>query len=89
LTERLWKESGAVVLASGPDGRLVGQAALEVVGDANRRSRLSRLAHDLYDEVFDIRHAVALLEAADGSAGVRARPSNPMIREAFDVDKMA
>jgi glycosyltransferase involved in cell wall biosynthesis len=87
LTESFWNERGAVVLASGPDGRLVGEAALEIVEDADRRSRLSQLARELYDQVFDIRHGVALLEAARGNACVRTPPLNPMPREALDADR--
>lgn len=64
LTEGLWRESGAVALAPRPDGRLLADVALQVMGDADRRLRLSRLARDLYDRVFDIRHSVDRLRAA-------------------------
>ena len=65
LSEGLWKESGAVSLASAPDGPALGQAAVTLMADLAARATLATRARDLYDRQFASRHAVALLSATD------------------------
>lgn len=64
LTETFWREANAVTLIAEPDGRRVGEAAVEILHDLPQRERLARAARDLYDRMFDVRHAVAAVEAA-------------------------
>ena len=65
LSEDMWTESGAVKLAAGPDGRLVGEAAVALLADGHERAAVADRARTFYDERFAARHAVAMLTAAD------------------------
>jgi glycosyltransferase involved in cell wall biosynthesis len=64
LTESFWRDSGAVVLAGSPDPTSIGEATVDLLNDAPRRTRLGPAAWALYDRLFDIRHGVAILERA-------------------------
>jgi glycosyltransferase involved in cell wall biosynthesis len=63
LTESFWRE-GAVVLAPSPDPRQIAEAVLSLLDDRAERTRCAERGRQLYDRVFDVRHAVAALEQA-------------------------
>lgn len=60
LTEALWREEDAVVLA-GPEAQAMADAVLALLADGPRRERLADAARSLYERVFDVRHAVSML----------------------------
>jgi glycosyltransferase involved in cell wall biosynthesis len=60
LTEALWREEDAVVLA-GPESRAMADAVLALLADGPTRERLADAARSLYERVFDVRHAVSML----------------------------
>jgi glycosyltransferase involved in cell wall biosynthesis len=64
LTEPLWKESGAVVLAdvSNPTG--FAEAAVRLLRDRAERTRVAESGRRLFDSRFDVAHTVAALLAA-------------------------
>jgi glycosyltransferase involved in cell wall biosynthesis len=61
LSEPLWRESGAVALCSSPDAALLADEVAALLADDRRRSALAARARQLYDGVFDIRHALGAL----------------------------
>lgn len=64
LTEPLWSESGAVLLADvGDRAGFVAQVE-RLLNDAGERARLGERARALYDERFDLRHTIAALRAS-------------------------
>jgi glycosyltransferase involved in cell wall biosynthesis len=63
LTESLWAESGAVVLASADDRSALAQAAVDMVAECRRWPALARRARALYDERFSLRHTIEALRA--------------------------
>jgi glycosyltransferase involved in cell wall biosynthesis len=64
LTESLWAESEAVVLASADDIDAQTRAAEHLLNDTQQRRSLSLAAVKLYRERFDVQHTIAaLLEA--------------------------
>jgi glycosyltransferase involved in cell wall biosynthesis len=63
LTERLWEESGAVVLAPAGDAPALARATTALLADPVRAADIGRRAAALYDSRFDVRHAVATLRA--------------------------
>jgi glycosyltransferase involved in cell wall biosynthesis len=65
LTEALWAESGAVMLAPAEDVKAQAQAAEQLLMDASHRQRLSAAAVRLYRERFDMQHTIAALRAAE------------------------
>ena len=64
LTEPLWMESGAVVLAdvSNPTG--FAEAAVHLLRDRAERARVAESGRRLFDRQFDVAHTVAALRAA-------------------------
>ena len=64
LTEPFWEASVAVALVDEPDGARLGQAAVDLLQDEPRRRTLAGAAREMYDHLFDVRHAVAALEAS-------------------------
>lgn len=64
LTESFWAASNAVALADSPDASALTDRAIALLTDAGERARLGARATALYDQRFDIRHAVAQLEQA-------------------------
>jgi glycosyltransferase involved in cell wall biosynthesis len=69
LTESLWDESGAVVLAPSDDPIALAAATAALVGDADRRARLGGHGAALYDRRFHLRHSLAVLRSAS-AAGI-------------------
>lgn len=65
LTEPMWAESGAAVLAPVDDPRALAAAAATILLDVGRREELGRRAAALYDARFAVRHTVAALRACD------------------------
>jgi glycosyltransferase involved in cell wall biosynthesis len=63
LTEGLWEESGAVVLAPVGDASAIAAAAAALLADPVRAAGIGRCAAALYDSRFDVRHAVATLRS--------------------------
>ena len=61
LTESLWGESQAVVLAPDGDVRAIVVATERVLRDEIERQRLSAAAREFYQAKFDVRHVVAAL----------------------------
>ena len=64
LTEPLWAESGAVVLADVADRRGFVAEVERLLGDSAERQRLGTKAQALYDDRFHIRHTIAALRAS-------------------------
>jgi hypothetical protein len=60
-TEAFWRDSDAVALAPAPDGLRVGEAAVDLLQDSSRRAHLAGQALELYDRLFDVRHAISAL----------------------------
>ena len=60
-----WRDSDAVVLAGSSDPASIGDATVDLLNDEPRRTRLGPAAWALYDRLFDIRHAVAILERTE------------------------
>ena len=69
LTEPVWRESGAVVLAPAGDTQALVACTLTLAHDRARAERLGDRARALYDARFDIRHTIRAL--AGGKAAVR------------------
>jgi glycosyltransferase involved in cell wall biosynthesis len=61
LTEPLWAESEAVMLAPVEDTTALVNAAKRLLADNEHRRRMSIAARALYDERFDIKRTVAML----------------------------
>jgi glycosyltransferase involved in cell wall biosynthesis len=64
LSETIWAESGAVVLAPADDVHALVAAGAALIADSVRRAELSRRSQSLYAERFDVRHTVATLRSA-------------------------
>ncbi len=64
LTEPLWSESGAVLLADVTDRAGFVAQVERLLADAAARERLGESARALYDERFDLRHTIAALRAS-------------------------
>ena len=62
LTESLWEDSGAVVLAPYDDPVALAAATAALIGDADRRARLAADGAALYDRRFHLRHSLAALQ---------------------------
>lgn len=69
LTEPLWADTAGVTLVSGPDGRALGAATLRLLSDRDALRRRSLLSLALYERLFAVRHAEALLLASPGAGG--------------------
>ena len=68
LTEPLWTESGAIVLAPVGDPHALAAATATMLFDVARREEIGRRGAALYDARFDVRHAVAALRGLDAAA---------------------
>jgi glycosyltransferase involved in cell wall biosynthesis len=66
LTESIWREFDAVVLAPGPDS--VGEAANVLLRDPARAAALGRRGRELYRARFSIEHTVQALREPRGNA---------------------
>ncbi len=64
LTESLWAESGAVMLAPVADANAQAEATELLLSDAERSTALGLVAAKLYRERFDVRHTIAILNGA-------------------------
>jgi len=64
LTEPLWKESGAVVLADVSDTAGFASAVVGLIDDPGERKRIARQGQCLYRERFTVDHVVTALRAA-------------------------
>jgi glycosyltransferase involved in cell wall biosynthesis len=62
LTESLWEDSGAVVLAPADDPLALAAGAAALIGDSRRRARLGADGSALYERRFHIRHSLAALQ---------------------------
>ncbi len=62
-TEEIWLESGAVAITKTEDIAGFVRIVNELCADACKRTALARAAQKLFEERFDIRHAVAALRA--------------------------
>ena len=65
LTEPMWAEAGAAVLAPVDDPHALAAAAATILFDVSQREEIGRRAAALYDARFDVRHTVAALRALD------------------------
>jgi glycosyltransferase involved in cell wall biosynthesis len=63
LTEPMWAEAGAAVLAAADDPDALAAAAAAMLADGRRREEVGRCAASLYDDRFHIRHSVAALRS--------------------------
>jgi glycosyltransferase involved in cell wall biosynthesis len=63
LTEPMWAETGAAVLAAADDPQGLAIAAAATLVDVRRREEIGRRAVALYDARFHIRHSVAALRS--------------------------
>ncbi len=63
LTEALWAESDAVVLAPSADAEVLMKATLKLLSDETSRRRLGDAGKRLYDERFAVEHVVAALRS--------------------------
>ncbi|HEX8650903.1 MAG TPA: glycosyltransferase family 4 protein [Pyrinomonadaceae bacterium] len=61
LTESLWSESRAVILAEAGDTDGMVSAAERILSDAAERERLAAAARRLYQERFDVSHTISAL----------------------------
>lgn len=67
LTEPLWTESGAIVLAPVNDPHALAAATATMLFDVAQREAIGRRAAALYDARFDVRHTVAALRGPDAA----------------------
>ncbi len=65
LTESLWAESGAVMLASAEDVEAQASAIEHLLEDAGQRRTLSLAAAKLYLERFEVQHTIAALRGIE------------------------
>lgn len=67
LTEALWAESGAVVLAPAADVKAQAKAIEHLLVDSESRGNLNVAAAKLYRERFDVQHTIAALRGIGSS----------------------
>lgn len=65
LTEPMWAEAGAAVLAPVDDPHALAAAAAMILLDVSQREEIARRAAELYDARFAVRHTIAALRACD------------------------
>jgi hypothetical protein len=65
LTEPLWTESGAIVLAPVGDPHALAAATATMLFDVAQREEMGRRGAALYAARFDVRHTIAALRALD------------------------
>jgi glycosyltransferase involved in cell wall biosynthesis len=63
LTEPIWREADAVVLAPAGDAGALAAETAALLTDATRRQAIGARAAALYDARFDVRHSVAALRS--------------------------
>ena len=63
LTEGFWRQ-GDLALAPGPDPAAIGALVVELLEDAPRRAELGERGLGVYSRLFDVQHAVAVLQHA-------------------------
>jgi glycosyltransferase involved in cell wall biosynthesis len=61
LTESLWEEKGAVLLAPSDDVNAQAKATEQLLTNAEQRRELGLAALKFYDEHFDIQYSIAAL----------------------------
>lgn len=64
LTESIWRESQAVILAPDNDAQAIACETQRLLKDEAERERLSAAASALYYEKFDVEHVITTLRAA-------------------------
>ena len=64
LTEPLWEESGAVLLADVADSAAFAETVTRLLRSPGERHQLAARARSLYEQRFDLTHTVAALQAA-------------------------
>lgn len=67
LTEPMWAESGAAVLAPVDNPHALAAAAVTILFDVSQREEIARRAAALYDARFAVRHTIAALRACDAA----------------------
>jgi glycosyltransferase involved in cell wall biosynthesis len=65
LSETFWSAGGAIAIAASSSACDLGEAALDLLEDPARRSRMSAAARELYQKKFHIRHTVTALLRPD------------------------
>jgi len=65
LSERIWRESGAVRLTSVGDGRGMAQQTMDVLSHADARRALRESGRALYARMFDLSRTIGALRGAD------------------------
>ena len=68
LTEPMWAEAGAAVLAPVDDPHALAAAAATILFDVSQREAIGRRGAALYEARFDARHTIAALRACDDVA---------------------
>jgi len=63
LTEPMWADAGAAVLAPVDDPHALAAAAASILFDVSRREAIGRRAAALYDARFHVRHSIAALRS--------------------------
>jgi glycosyltransferase involved in cell wall biosynthesis len=64
LTEPLWADAGAAILAPAGDAHALAASVAAILFDARERDAIGQRGAALYDARFDVRHAVAALRLA-------------------------
>jgi glycosyltransferase involved in cell wall biosynthesis len=64
FTEKLWRESGAVMLAPDNDAASLAHCAVELIDNRERANAMGCAAAKLYRDVFDVQHTIDALRAA-------------------------
>jgi glycosyltransferase involved in cell wall biosynthesis len=67
LTEPMWAEAGAAVLAPVDDPQALAAAAATILFDVSQREAIGRRAAALYEAQFHVRHSVSRLRALDAA----------------------
>ncbi|MFN7983299.1 MAG: glycosyltransferase [Vicinamibacterales bacterium] len=61
LCEPFWEREGAVALAGGPDGAIIGDKAVQLLADTSARAGLASRARLMYERYFDTSHITSAL----------------------------
>lgn len=64
LTESFWRELAGPALVDGPDGRALGERAVELIADTKSHLQRGTACRSSYERLFDVERAVALLDDA-------------------------
>lgn len=67
LTEPMWAEAGAAILAPVDDPHALAAAAAAILFDVSQREQIGRRAAALYDARFDVRHSVSALRSLNAA----------------------